>query len=56
MVPPEANVAAAHDAMMRAAGRGNADHPAVILAEGDILPGAPVPRRRVRDDDPSPVG
>jgi len=51
VVPPEANVAAAHDAMMRAAGRGNADRPAVILADGGILPDASVPRPRLVDDD-----
>ena len=53
VVPPEANVAAAHDAMTRAAGRGNADHPAVILTESGVLTDASAPRPRpVRDDDP----
>jgi hypothetical protein len=51
VVPPEASPEAAHDAMMRAAERGNAERPVEILAERGILPEAEVPRLRLVSDD-----
>lgn len=52
VVPPEAAVAAAHDAMLRAAGRGNTDRPVEILAAGGIVPDTTVRRMRLVSDHP----
>jgi uncharacterized protein DUF5994 len=52
VVPPDAAAAAAHDAMMTASARGNADRPGQLLAAGGLLAGVSVPwQRRVPDDD-----
>jgi hypothetical protein len=51
VVPSDAPDAAAHDAMMTASARGNADRPDEILAAGGVLPDATGPRLRlVRDE------
>lgn len=52
VIPPEATTAAAHDAMIRAARRGNADRPVEILAAGGIVPDATVRRMRLVSDRP----
>jgi hypothetical protein len=52
VVPPEAAAAAAHDAMMRAALRGNTDRPVEILAAGGIVPDTTVRRVRLVSDHP----
>lgn len=52
VIPPEATVNAAHEAMMTAARRGNKDQPFEILVASGALPDGAVPRPRlVRDDD-----
>jgi hypothetical protein len=55
VVPPEAGTTAAHDAMMTASQRGNADLPADILTTGGALP-ATAPRLRLVRDDEQAVG
>jgi hypothetical protein len=52
VVPPEAAATAAHDAMMRAARRGNTDRPVEILAAGGIVPDTTVRRVRLVSDHP----
>jgi hypothetical protein len=43
VVPPTAAEPAGHDAMMKAAARGNAESPAEILTTSRVLPGIPIP-------------
>jgi hypothetical protein len=52
VVPPEADMGDAHDAMIMAARRGNTDRPVELLAVGGIVPDAAVPRLRLVSDDP----
>ncbi|HEY0804144.1 MAG TPA: DUF5994 family protein [Pseudonocardiaceae bacterium] len=52
VIPPEASAAAAHDAMMTASRRGNADRPVEILAAGGIVPDTTILRLRLVSDDP----
>jgi hypothetical protein len=49
VVAPETATVVAHDAMMTAAARGNADRPGHLLTAGDVL--ASVPRPRLVPDD-----
>jgi hypothetical protein len=51
VVPPDAEAAAAHDAMMTASARGNADRPIEILATGGVLPDTTGPRLRLVEDE-----
>jgi hypothetical protein len=51
VVPPEATTSAAHDAMMKASQRGNADLPVEILTTGGALPATAPRLRLVRDDE-----
>jgi hypothetical protein len=51
VVPPEANAATGHAAMMTAAGRDNTDSPAKILTASGFRSGTPIPRPRVAADD-----
>jgi hypothetical protein len=53
VIPPDAGKTAGHDAMMTAAGRDNADAPALILTTAGIRPGTliPVPRLTIDDVD-----
>jgi hypothetical protein len=52
VVPPEADISDAHDAMIMASRRGNADRPIELLAAGDIVPDRTVLRLRLVSDDP----
>jgi hypothetical protein len=52
VVPPEADMGDAHDAMIMAARRGNADRPVELLAFGGIVPDAKVRRLRLVSDTP----
>lgn len=51
VVPPEMTDQAAHDAMMLAAQRDNADRPGKILAAANVVPAAPIPAQRQHGDD-----
>jgi len=52
VIPPEADTGDAHDAMIMAARRGNADRPVELLAAGGIVPDAAVLRLRLVSDEP----
>ena len=52
VIPPEAEIADAHDAMIMAARRGNADRPVELLAAGGIVPDGKVLRLRLVSEDP----
>lgn len=54
VIPPEADMGDAHDAMIMAARRGNTDRPVELLALGGIVPDARVPRLRLVSNDPRP--
>lgn len=52
MIPPEADMGDARDAMIMAARRGNADRPVELLAAGGIVPDRTVVRLRLVSDEP----
>jgi hypothetical protein len=52
VIPPEADMGDARDAMIMAARRGNADRPIELLAAGGIVPDRTVVRLRLVSDDP----